>query len=118
MSGFMIGSSPPDQESLSKPARIPPPWCRSKSVVGHGRGRPVDRFQKFAPGPELLSDVGNQKAGLPMLDHLAASAEIHCDDGHTGGIRFDQDQSESLWNGIQVQESSGSSKQFVLAILL
>src|SRR5258708_38894564 len=66
-------------------------------------------------GLDCFSNVGNEKTGLPVLDHLTARAEVHCDDGHTGGIGFDQDKSESFRDGVQVQENSGSSKQFVLS---
>jgi hypothetical protein len=92
MSGFMIVSSPPDQKSLSKLARIPRPWFRSKSVVGLGFGK-----------QNCFSDVINQKAGLPVLDHLTARTEVHGDDRDAGGVGFDQDKTESFRDGVQVQ---------------
>ena len=42
-------------------------------------GLPID-FRNSAKGPNCISDVVNQKTGLP--NHLTARAEIHCDDGH------------------------------------
>src|SRR5205807_2633605 len=61
-------------------------------------------------------NIGNQKTGLPVLDHLAARAEVHRDDGHASGIGFDQDKSETFRDSVYVQKSPGSSKQFVLAL--
>src|SRR5207244_10239668 len=82
MSGFMVVSSLPDQKSLSKPVRIPPPWYRSKSIAGHGCGRHDDRFQRFVQGPNCFSDVFNQKTSLPVREHLKAKTEVHSDYGH------------------------------------
>ena len=60
-------------------------------------------FRNSSKGPNRFSDVVNQKTILPVLDHLTARAEVHRDDGHAGGIGFDEDKSESLRDGVQVQ---------------
>ena len=60
-------------------------------------------FRNSSNGPNCFIDVVNQKTGLPVFDHLTARAEVHGDDGHAGGIGFDQDKSESFRDGVQVQ---------------
>ena len=72
-------------------------------------------FTKAFQGLHRLVDVVDQEARLPVLDHLAAGAEVHGDHRHAGGIGFRQDQSESLRDGVQVQQRSGTREQRVLA---
>src|ERR1017187_9942857 len=50
-----------------------------------------------------------------LLDSLAAGAEVHGDNGHASGIGFCQDKSESLRDGVQVQQHSGTREQLILA---
>src|SRR5947207_12993481 len=73
-------------------------------------------FRNSPNGPSRFGDVRNQKTGLPVLDHLTARAEVHGDHRHASGIGFDQHKSESFRDGVQVQENSSPSKQFVLAL--
>src|SRR2546430_4418667 len=61
------------------------------------------KIRDSSKGPNCFSDVVNQKTSLPVLDHLTARAEVHRDDGHASGIGFDQDKSDSLRDGVQVQ---------------
>ena len=62
-----------------------------------------------------LVDVVHQEAGLSVLDDFTAGAEIHGDHRHAGGVGFRQDQSESLRDGIQVEQRPGLREQRVLA---
>jgi len=75
--------------------------------------RSVD-FRNSSNGPNCFIDVVDQKTGLPVLDYFTARTEVHCDHGNARGVRFDQHKSESFRDGVQVQENSGPSKQFVL----
>ena len=70
--------------------------------------------ERRSKGPHRLVDVVDQKAGLPVLDHLAAGAEVHGDHGHARGIGFRQDQSESLRDGVQVQQRAGTRESSFL----
>src|ERR1039458_9357992 len=66
-------------------------------------------------GSYRLVDVINQKPRLSVFDHLTARAKVHGDSGHTSGIGFCQDKSESLRDSVQVQQSSGMREQLILA---
>src|ERR1039457_7553669 len=77
-------------------------------------GAAID-FGKPLEGSYRLVDVINQKTRLPVFDHLTARAKVHGDSGHTSGIGFCQDKSESLRDSVQVQQSSGTREQLILA---
>ena len=57
----------------------------------------------------------DQETGLPVLDDLAAGAEIHRDHGHARGIGLGQDQAEPFRDRVQVQERARRREQRVLA---
>ena len=72
-------------------------------------------FTQALQGSHRLVDVVDQETRLPVFDHFTARAEVHGDHGHAGGIGFRQDQSESLRDGVQVQQRPGLREQRVLA---
>ena len=72
-------------------------------------GAAID-FRKAFQGPHRLVDIVDQETRLPVFDHLTAGAQVHGDHGHAGGIGFRQDQSESLRDGVQVQQRSGAAR--------
>jgi len=98
----MVVSSLPDRKSSSNPFVSLHHGIDRKVLPDTVTAGTTIDFRNSSKGPNCFSDVVNQKTGLPVLDNLKARAEVHRDDGHAGGIGFDEDKSESLRDGVQV----------------
>jgi hypothetical protein len=70
-------------------------------------------LRKVFQGMHCLADVVDQKPSPTVFDHLAAGAQVHGDNWHAGCISLSQDQTESLWDCVQMQQSAGPREQFV-----
>ena len=111
MSGFMFASLLPVQRSSGKRVRRPAPLSRSRSTAGRVGGRRCGSISGTRSRACTAScDVVHQEPRLPVLDHLAAGAEVHGDHGHAGRIGFRQHQSESLRDRVQVQAAPGRGR--------
>src|SRR5918996_4331743 len=71
-------------------------------------GEPVQRLNGLLWGAD-------QETGLPVLDDLAAGAEIHGDHGHARGIGLGQDQAKPFRDRVQVQQRACRCEQLVFA---
>ena len=60
------------------------------------------------------SNIIHQKPCHPMLDHFAAGTKIHRDHRNTRRVRFGENQTKPLWNGIQMKQGKSLGKQSIL----
>jgi hypothetical protein len=81
----------------------PPAACPAIDLIQaeHGRGG--------------LAGILDEEARGTVSDDLPAGAQVHGDHGHTGGIGLRQDESESLRDGVQMQQGSRLREQSILA---
>ena len=70
-------------------------------------------FGKSSRAPDRFVDIVDQKTGPAVFDHLAAGAKVHRDHGHTGGIRFRQDEPNRSGMVFRCSKRSGPREQFI-----
>jgi hypothetical protein len=77
--------------------------------------RPAIDLTQAEHGPGGLAGVLDEEARDTVSDDLPAGAQVHGDHGQPGGIGLRQDESESLRDGVQMQQRSRPREQCILA---